>query len=200
MRLAEFITMLEDMRKEKIEVPITKVVAQENGVNFITAHSSKGLEFEYVFLIGCTKDYWESKKGPNSSYKIPVPAAITDDPEAAAEAAKEADGSAQAKEEKKIDEATRRLFYVAMTRAKHKLQVSYSAKNEKAKEQGVSSFVTEILPKADFVKSSLSEEEIMNSIEWSLTPDQPIDIELVKREHIQARLNSFKLKIGRAHV
>ncbi|MEY2897955.1 MAG: hypothetical protein RL138_8 [Bacteroidota bacterium] len=196
MRLAEFITMLDDMRKEKIEVPITKVIAQENGVNFITAHSSKGLEFEYVFIIGCTKDYWESKKGPNSSYKIPIPVAITDNPQDAAAAAQEANASAQAKDEKKIDEATRRLFYVAMTRAKRKLQVSYSAKNEKSKEQGVSSFVTEILTQADFEKSSLSEEAIMQSIEWSLTPDQAIDIELVKREHIQARLDSFKLSVS----
>lgn len=196
MRLAEFITMLEDMRKEKIEVPITKVVAQENGVNFITAHSSKGLEFEYVFLIGCTKDYWEKKKGPNSNYKIPSGAAITDSPEAAVEAAAEANESAQTSDEKKNDEASRRLFYVAMTRAKHKLQVSYSAKNEKAKEQGVSAFVTEILTSAVFEKSSLTEDQIMQSIEWSLTPDQPVDLELVKREHLQARLNSFKLSVS----
>ena len=33
-----------------------------NKISLMTIHSSKGLEFEYVFLIGCNSDKWEKSR------------------------------------------------------------------------------------------------------------------------------------------
>ena len=38
------------MEKEEISLPLVQVSGSDKGVNLLTAHGSKGLEFEYVFL------------------------------------------------------------------------------------------------------------------------------------------------------
>jgi DNA helicase-2/ATP-dependent DNA helicase PcrA len=58
------------MLQDHIEMPAEKVWYANNGVNFITAHAAKGLEFDYVFMIGCDSKTWD--QSPNSkSYKLP---------------------------------------------------------------------------------------------------------------------------------
>ncbi len=69
---------------------------ESSGVRLMTVHSSKGLEFEYVFIVGLEEDLFPSK---NFS------------------------GRKQTKEE---EEEERRLFYVAVTRARKKLFLSFA--------------------------------------------------------------------------
>jgi len=66
------------------------------GVRLMTIHASKGLEFEYVFIVGLEEDLFPSK---NFS------------------------GKKRSKEE---EEEERRLFYVAVTRARKKLYLSFA--------------------------------------------------------------------------
>ena len=80
------------------------------GVNLMTMHAAKGLEFDTVFVI-------EADEG-SSPYKK----AVTDE---------------------EIEEE-RRLFYVAMTRAKRKLIISY-VKEKNGKDMTPSRFVSELL-------------------------------------------------------
>jgi DNA helicase-2/ATP-dependent DNA helicase PcrA len=96
----------------------------------MTAHSSKGLEFNYVFLIKCSKRIWGQKR---SMQKIALPYGII-----------KKDLKLTA-EEKEDDE--RRLFYVALTRAKKEIFISYGKKrqeNGREKEDLPSIFVEEI--------------------------------------------------------
>lgn len=74
----------DDDKKEKV------------GVRLMTVHASKGLEFDYVFIVGLETDLFPSR---NFS------------------------GKNRSKEE---EEEERRLFYVAVTRAKKKLFLSYA--------------------------------------------------------------------------
>ncbi len=68
----------------------------EGNIRVMTAHGSKGLEFDYVFIPYATEESWLSgKKG--SSFILPVVGKVSEDDE--------------------IRDA-RRLFYVALTRAK----------------------------------------------------------------------------------
>ena len=60
-------------------MPIQKVIQNENGVHFYTAHGAKGNEFEHVFLIGATKNFWESKRGGGNEYKLPDTLTSTED-------------------------------------------------------------------------------------------------------------------------
>ena len=173
MHVKKFLEMIDEMHGEKIELPITKIVAQENGVNFITAHSSKGLEFEQVFLLGCTNDFWEKKRGQNNRFAMPE-TLIGD-------------------EKINTEESSRRLFYVAITRAKKHLQISYPAKDAKEKQTTPTLFIAEVKDKCLFEKTSVSEAEIMEQIKWSFEPDPPVNIELVKKEFLEQRLRNFSL-------
>jgi DNA helicase-2/ATP-dependent DNA helicase PcrA len=95
------------MKKNNIRIELNKVIYSDNGINFLTAHGSKGLEYEHVFFIGCDKRTWDGK-GRNSGFAYPdtLTGPLGDD-------------IAQKEE-------ARRLFYVAITRAKQCLNISYA--------------------------------------------------------------------------
>ncbi len=59
------------MEKEGLPLPLVQVSGNDKGVNLLTAHGSKGLEFEYVFIAGCNTSLWEKKRKPGGGYKIP---------------------------------------------------------------------------------------------------------------------------------
>jgi DNA helicase-2/ATP-dependent DNA helicase PcrA len=58
------------MKKNGIRLDLHQLIYSDNGVNFLTAHGSKGLEFEHVFMIGCNKKIWDSK-GRNMGFSYP---------------------------------------------------------------------------------------------------------------------------------
>ena len=45
--LQEMVNLIELMENEKISIPLVQISGSEKGVNLMTAHGSKGLEFEY---------------------------------------------------------------------------------------------------------------------------------------------------------
>lgn len=96
-----------------------------DGVKLMTAHKSKGLEFRYVYIINATRNNWEKNRGmPKMSLPI--------------------------NNYKSDIHDERRLFYVAMTRAKEGLSITYSRADWEGKEQDKSQFVAEI--NKDFIK------------------------------------------------
>ncbi len=76
------------------------VTEREGAVTVITAHKVKGMEFKYVFVVDCTEKTWE-KSGRRSFIPSPF-------------------------EQKTSTEDVKRLFYVALTRAKNHVYISYS--------------------------------------------------------------------------
>ncbi len=62
MNLASLVQLLQLMEHENIPLPLVKTTGNDKGVNLLTAHGSKGLEFEYVFLAGCNASFWEKKE------------------------------------------------------------------------------------------------------------------------------------------
>jgi len=125
LNLQELVNLIELMENEKISIPLVQISGSEKGVNLMTAHGSKGLEFEYVFIVGANADLWEKKKANNKGYKIPdtVFASIT-----------------SAKDYQEL----RRLFYVAITRAEQHLFISYSKFKNDGKEIEPTMFIAEI--------------------------------------------------------
>jgi len=124
--LNEFIAIIDLMKKAGIRLDLHQLIYAENGVNFLTAHGSKGLEFEHVFMIGCNKKIWDSK-GRNMGFSLPDTLMQSPTSETAEK------------------EEARRLFYVALTRAKQCLNISYAAADKKEKDQEASQFIGEIL-------------------------------------------------------
>jgi len=72
----------------------------KEAVSLLTAHKAKGLEFETVFILSCQDEVWAGRSLPN---KLPMPLNLPIEPAG--------DG----------EDDRLRLFYVALTRAKHDL-------------------------------------------------------------------------------
>ncbi|RYY32197.1 MAG: ATP-dependent helicase, partial [Sphingobacteriaceae bacterium] len=103
--LSGLINIIALMKEHGIRLDLNQVIYSDNGINFLTAHGSKGLEFENVFFIGCDKNTWD-RKGRNNSFSYPDTLTGAGD-----------DDISQREE-------ARRLFYVAITRAKQCLNIS----------------------------------------------------------------------------
>ncbi len=96
--------------------------ASDGAVNLMTAHKSKGLEFDHIHITGAVDSAWGERVRSRSrliGYPDNLPISPSGDT---------------------IDERLR-LFFVAMTRAKSTLTISYSALNENGRETLPASFL-----------------------------------------------------------
>ncbi len=177
LNLKDLISIFDLMEKEGIALPMNKVSGTDKGVNLLTTHGSKGLEFEYVFFAGANSSFWEKKRKPGGGYKFPdtmfasLPAA-TD------------------------DEELRRLFYVALTRAEKHLYISYAKFRHDGKELEPSMFIAEILEEhvLPVEKIILTEEQ---QIEFELLHfnTQAPEIEQAEEDFISAILDKFVMNV-----
>ncbi|TSC67752.1 MAG: Uncharacterized protein CEO19_80, partial [Parcubacteria group bacterium Gr01-1014_73] len=92
-----------------------------DGVAIMTAHRAKGLEFESVFLLHGNDGVWGGKRN-RQLFNLPLP------------------GGEEAHE----TEDERRLFYVALTRARKDVTVSYHLRDGDGRERLPSRFLEEI--------------------------------------------------------
>ncbi len=176
-RPAELLRNIERMREEGISIPVQKVIQNDNGVRFYTAHGAKGNEFEYVFLLGCTKNYWEEKRGAGNEYKLPDTLTKTDEND----------------DKSYKTEVARRLFYVALTRAKKHLYISYAQQDNVGKELANSVFIDEISSAEERIKIAVPADGIMHHLEWAMEPVSALRIELANRAWIERTLQQFTL-------
>ncbi|MBK0379586.1 ATP-dependent DNA helicase [Mucilaginibacter segetis] len=177
-KLSDLIATIELMKKNNIRIELNKVIFSDNGVNFLTAHGSKGLEFEHVFFIGCDKRTWDGK-GRNYGFSYPdtLTGAMSDD-------------IAQKEE-------ARRLFYVAITRAKQCLHVSYAAKDAKGKDQERSQFIGEILADTHLQLSypHVNDEDMFGFFATQYNEDDKPVVELLDRNYINQLLQNYTLSV-----
>jgi len=178
LNLQGFVNLIEMMEKEDIKLPLVQVSGSDKGVNLMTAHGSKGLEFEYVLLVGCNSSFWEKKRKPGGGYKLPdtmfTSLAGTND-----------------------EEELRRLFYVAITRAEQHLYISYSKFKNDGKELEPSMFIAEIqdehqLPIEKIIIDTgvLSEFAALHFIEA-----QAPEIDKIEEEYIGQMLDKFVMNV-----
>ena len=69
--LQQLINIFDLMEKEGLSLPLVRVGGTDQAVNLLTAHGSKGLEYDYVFLAGCNSANWEKKRKPGGGYTLP---------------------------------------------------------------------------------------------------------------------------------
>lgn len=135
-----------DLSMELGESPMAAEIdwTRNNAVNILTVHSSKGLEFPFVFVVNLVTQRFPSR---DRKEQIPLPQEII------REALPEGDENLQEE---------RRLFYVAITRAKEKLFLTASRLYGEAKrERKLSPFIAETLGDAyvdSIVKKHVVEE------------------------------------------
>ncbi len=171
----EFLQMIDRMNDENIAVPLQRVIQHENGVHFYTTHSAKGNEFEYVYLVGVTKNYWEGKRGGGNEYRMPDTITATDeDPEKSYKT-----------------EVARRLFFVALTRAKKYLQVSYALNDNAGKAIESSVFIDEISSAEEREARAVPGDELIKHMQWALQPVPEVRIKMANAEWIERVLQQF---------
>jgi DNA helicase II / ATP-dependent DNA helicase PcrA len=189
--LKELISLISLMEKEEITLPLIQVSGNDKGINLLTTHGSKGLEFEYVFLAGCNAGFWEKKRKPGGGYKIPDTVFASSSPTGGSsrEGTKFGEGA--------DEEELRRLFYVALTRAEQHLYISYSRLKNDGKEMEPSMFIAELqdeqqLPLEKIFVSTevLSEFSILHFAETAAP-----EIEKTEKEFVAALLEKFVMNV-----
>ena len=171
--LLEIISLMEE---NYVSLPSQKISYSEDGVNFVTAHSSKGLEFEHVFIIGCLKEKWDTTRSRNN-FKLP--------------------DTLFALEGDETEEA-RRLFYVAMTRAKKNLVITFPQFDNKGKELEKSCFVAELEDAKTVVSQQirLTDEALLDfNLSILKSPETSIPIELIDTHFIDSILENYTLSV-----
>jgi len=177
-KLADLILTIDLMKKNNIRLSLNQVIFSDRGINFLTAHGSKGLEFEHVFFIGCDKKTWDSK-GRNTGFSYPD--TLTHG---------RGDDVAQKEE-------SRRLFYVALTRAKQSLMISYASKDKNGKDQEASQFIGEILADTSLSLSypKVQEDNMLEFYATQFNIDDKPKIELLDRNYINQLLQNYTLSV-----
>jgi DNA helicase-2/ATP-dependent DNA helicase PcrA len=112
-------------REHRISLNAPYIANNNKSVQVMTAHKSKGLEFKAVFLPHASDNVWGGSV-KRKLFNIPLPSHVKD------------------LEDDVIDDE-RRLFYVAITRAKEKLYLSHSEQNTEGKELIVTRLFDDIL-------------------------------------------------------
>ena len=145
--LKDFIKFVDSYTKYRLDID-TGGPEVINGVQLITAHKSKGMEFEYVYIINAVRNAWEKKRG-GMTISLPIDSPQGDE----------------------SDE--RRLFYVAMTRAKKGLNISYSITNTEGRAQDKSQFVAEIGEDfAEYIDTDDYEEKNLDNLVQFIKPQK----------------------------
>jgi len=98
--------------------------SDEAGLELLTAHGAKGLEWEQVWLLGCQQKEWRRK---TSDQGFRLPPALTSAPGEDADC-----------------EEARRLFFVALTRAQARLTICWASHDDAGKELLPAEFTTEL--------------------------------------------------------
>ena len=173
--VSEWLTLMMQMGDSPTAADID--IRDKNAVNVLTVHSSKGLEFEVVFLVNLVSDRFPTRE---RAEKIPLPSAIIKE-----------------KLPKNIDfhlEEERRLFYVGMTRAKELLYFTaadYYGNGKRVKK--LSPFIFEALPelideKRLNVGQQLSLNEVLSAYEETNEIEekkQPLKINYLTYSNLQ---------------
>ena len=170
-----FLSVIDTYEKYGVHIA-TNSPEQSTGVQLLTAHKSKGLEFEYVFIVNAVRQNWEKRRTP-SDIALPVQTykgGIDDE---------------------------RRLFYVAMTRAKNKLIITSASTDGLGVKKEKTQFLSEINNKLfehiavqEFEKAHVESLDLFlrnNKVDKSIFDGQFIQEIYQKRSINVTALNNF---------
>jgi DNA helicase-2/ATP-dependent DNA helicase PcrA len=126
--LSDFIDYIDSFENYNVRLDAKINIVSKDAVKLMTAHGSKGLEFEHVFIMGMFDGHWGNKR-KREMIKLPISIYALSGGEIP-------DGS--------DNDDERRLLFVAITRAKKHIYITYPAKNYDGRDLLPSMFLSEI--------------------------------------------------------
>ncbi len=162
---------------QHISIPVPSINENATGIILSTIHSSKGLEYDTVFVKGCQDTNWEDAR--DSSNGINVPKVLNQ----------------FIKQDTDEIEDLRRVFYVALTRAKQNLYISYCEDTTLKFPKRASLLLSELIENKD------SKERLVCDIELPVLNRKliPISTTPALMNLIKGRVSSFAISTSSTH-
>ena len=177
--LRDLLETLEQMDGNRVAIPLRSHLDQADAVLLVTAHSAKGLEFDKVWMLDCSEKTWGTGGGrARSRFKLPdtLTYAGTEDEE----------------------EARRRLFFVALTRARTAVVLSCAESNAQEKLQQPAIFVEELIAAGGVSVSEgkLSQAALADLALLQLSPKDDARFPALERSAIDGLLADFRMSVS----
>lgn len=166
--LKDLIELLYLVQNNNLQILDTSPYSHQTaGVNLMTVHKSKGLEFEHVFMINCQQSEWNpSSKGQ----KLNLPSNLELLPE----------------NDTRDDKL--RLFYVGITRAKNNLYLTAYDLDQKGKDSPKVEFLEDT-----WQNQELSVSDTQKALEVFFKPDKTIVLNSLKQDLLNNLLQNYQL-------
>lgn len=179
MNLKTFMEQIDLLIQNSLPIDLVQQSGVAAGVSLLTAHGSKGLEFEYVFLMCARTDLWEGKRNVNRGFRLPP-------------------NVVEQEQEIEKTEELRRLFFVSLTRAKKYLYISYPESRNDGKQNIPSQFIaeTKIAEQIPEERIVLSEEEKLHFASLRFGIIQKPVLEKIEAEYIDQLLENFTMNVS----
>ncbi len=173
LNLSELNNLMDKMVELGLGIDMNQIIGAGDGVNLMTAYASKGLEFRVVFMIDCSKKGWDPGRAGNHSYRFPDTITFSTSED--------------------LLESKRRLFYVAMTRAKEQLYFTFSKQEESGKQNNTSQYLDELLQENCIASQDIeSKEEDMAEAIFKRLEQLPKD-NMLDNKSMDVLLKNFTL-------
>ena len=179
LNLEKFLNNLSLLKEHNIQIKENELDLGKSSVVLTTAHKAKGREFEYVYIIKAVDKKWGNKR---KSELFKLPQTILKHPDQV---------------ENDENEEDRRLFYVALTRAKKQATITYATKymNEgNVRSVSPSIFVEEIRSETTIQIDNLkAENKVSEYLKTTLTQTPKVDMNSIEKEFLKDTFKKFKL-------
>jgi DNA helicase-2/ATP-dependent DNA helicase PcrA len=169
-RVPAFVAHLDLLREAGDDPAVAEADPDEDAVHVLTVHKAKGLEFPHVFLVGCAESKFPLQRRGDP---LSLPEDLVKE-----ELAGGASGHL-------LEE--RRLFYVAMTRARDELVLTSASDYGTSRARKVSRFVVEALdlPSPRPVPRTTSPLETLARCAPAAEPPPPADVPIPEDERLR---------------
>lgn len=186
----KFLYSLSYLEAKDLKIKMNNI-GTSSGVKILTAHKSKGKEWDHVMIYKANRGHWGNKSNSNM---IKMPPTLGKDPTSIEQAISD-------------EEEERRLFYVAMTRARKTLDIHSYAQSKLGDKRQASSFVNELSsnPNDNCWQSSCHQADPRSQLLAELTgkhDDRPwkeqaltIDLDYLKSRIATVRLNPTNMNL-----
>ncbi len=188
--LNQFLNDINLIEENKIRISEKELDVNREGVNLLTAHKAKGLEFKVVFIMKFYNGNWGGRRN-REIIRLP------DEIYTLKEGQRHAFDVPPASSTPSLDEDERRLFFVALTRAKERLFLTYANEypsGTSTKEVSPSIFLTELDEKLIENKNTEEYEKFsIEKVEKTFNAKVRSPFTIAEEEYLHSILTKFKL-------